>query len=108
MNDQKNSGITPEEAALANELPRAAEVWPSRREFIGQVSGCAVGALALPSLEAQLLGQAAIAPAPAQSGAGTTMKVAFTVNGKPRELELDTRTTLLDALREHLHLTGSK
>ena len=36
------------------------------------------------------------------------MKVAFKVNGQPRELELDPRTTLLDALREHLHLTGSK
>src|SRR3954451_23541399 len=35
-------------------------------------------------------------------------KVSFTVNGLARELELDTRTTLLDALREHLHLTGSK
>ena len=35
-------------------------------------------------------------------------KVSFTVNGKARELELDTRTTLLDALREHLHLTGTK
>ena len=30
------------------------------------------------------------------------------VNGQPRALELDTRTTLLDALREHLHLTGTK
>jgi xanthine dehydrogenase YagT iron-sulfur-binding subunit len=36
------------------------------------------------------------------------MKVAFKVNGKSCELELDTRTTLLDALREHLRLTGSK
>src|ERR1700675_1994809 len=36
------------------------------------------------------------------------LKVAFEVNGKDCELELDTRTTLLDALREHLHLTGSK
>ena len=36
------------------------------------------------------------------------MKVSLTVNGKPCNLELDTRTTLLDALREHLHLTGSK
>ncbi len=34
--------------------------------------------------------------------------VSFTVNGKPRELEVDTRTTLLDALRENLHLTGTK
>ncbi|MDB6095527.1 MAG: (2Fe-2S)-binding domain protein [Verrucomicrobia bacterium] len=38
----------------------------------------------------------------------TLMKVAFKVNGQPRELELDTRTTLLDALREHLKLTGTK
>ncbi len=30
------------------------------------------------------------------------------MNGKPRELALDTRTTLLDALRDHLHLTGTK
>ncbi len=35
-------------------------------------------------------------------------KVSLTVNGQRRELELDTRTSLLDAAREHLHLTGSK
>ncbi|MFM0139366.1 aldehyde dehydrogenase iron-sulfur subunit PaoA [Caballeronia grimmiae] len=35
-------------------------------------------------------------------------KVMLHVNGVPRELSLDTRTTLLDALREHLHLTGTK
>ena len=35
-------------------------------------------------------------------------KVSFTVNGENRALDLDTRTTLLDALREHLHLTGTK
>jgi len=37
-----------------------------------------------------------------------TYKVAMTVNGKPHRLTLDPRTTLLDALREHLHLTGTK
>ena len=37
-----------------------------------------------------------------------TMPVSFKVNGKRRQLTLDTRTTLLDALREHLRLTGSK
>jgi xanthine dehydrogenase YagT iron-sulfur-binding subunit len=30
------------------------------------------------------------------------------VNGQPRSLDVDTRTTLLDLLREHLHLTGTK
>jgi xanthine dehydrogenase YagT iron-sulfur-binding subunit len=34
--------------------------------------------------------------------------VAFTVNGQTRRVELDTRVTLLDALREHLLLTGTK
>src|SRR5687767_7080171 len=38
----------------------------------------------------------------------TMAKVALTVNGTVRELEVDTRTTLLDALREQLHLTGTK
>src|SRR5271154_5845556 len=40
--------------------------------------------------------------------AGSDLQIALTVNGQPRELELDVRTTLLDALREHLHLTGTK
>ncbi|MHC2257330.1 xanthine dehydrogenase YagT iron-sulfur-binding subunit [Bradyrhizobium embrapense] len=35
-------------------------------------------------------------------------RVSFDVNGETHQLELDTRTTLLDALREHLHLTGTK
>ena len=43
-----------------------------------------------------------------QMTAGYTSSVRFTVNRVPRELELDTRVTLLDALREHLKLTGSK
>ena len=30
------------------------------------------------------------------------------MNGKMQKLEIDTRTTLLDSLREHLHLTGTK
>lgn len=45
---------------------------------------------------------------PLISGAPSISRVSFTVNGAARELELDTRTTLLDALREHLDLTGSK
>jgi xanthine dehydrogenase YagT iron-sulfur-binding subunit len=35
-------------------------------------------------------------------------KVSLQINGSVRDLMLDTRTTLLDALREHLHLTGTK
>lgn len=36
------------------------------------------------------------------------MRTTITVNGEARSLDLDPRTTLLDALREHMGLTGSK
>src|SRR6201997_4394844 len=36
------------------------------------------------------------------------IKVAFSVNEHPQQLTLDPRTTLLDALREHLDFTGVK
>ncbi|NVH75778.1 aldehyde dehydrogenase iron-sulfur subunit [Paraburkholderia sp. JPY432] len=44
----------------------------------------------------------------AQTPAPATSRLTLHVNGETHELELDTRTTLLDALREHLHLTGTK
>ena len=37
-----------------------------------------------------------------------TIRTSLTVNGQPKTLTLDGRTTLLDTLREHLGLTGSK
>ncbi|KQP14034.1 aldehyde dehydrogenase iron-sulfur subunit PaoA [Pseudorhodoferax sp. Leaf267] len=47
------------------------------------------------------------APRPA-AGAAPLHKLTLTVNRQPYTVELDTRTTLLDLLREQLHLTGSK
>jgi xanthine dehydrogenase YagT iron-sulfur-binding subunit len=47
-------------------------------------------------------GQAPVADASVMS------KVSFNVNGKAYNLKLDSRTSLLDTLREHLHLTGTK
>jgi xanthine dehydrogenase YagT iron-sulfur-binding subunit len=37
-----------------------------------------------------------------------TMPIQLLVNGRRRNLKLDVRVTVLDALRDHLHLTGSK
>src|SRR3954470_6276742 len=70
----------------------------SRREFL-IVGATSVAATTFPSvLNAQ--------PVPEQQP--VVSRVSFTVNGKLREVDLDARTTLLDALREHLHLTGTK
>lgn len=49
---------------------------------------------------------AAAASPPATGAAAASVRL--TVNGEARALDLDTRTTLLDALRDHLALTGSK
>ncbi len=73
---------------------------PTRR---GIMEGCA----ALATLGATLRGKAVAAPA-AGDPQPQTMPVSLTVNGQRHDLTLDTRTTLLDALREHLDLTGSK
>jgi xanthine dehydrogenase YagT iron-sulfur-binding subunit len=75
----------------------------TRRDLL--IVGAATAAAAPTVARAQVAppnAQAAVLEAPSIS------KVSFTVNGMARELELDTRTTLLDALREHLHLPGSK
>ncbi|MCW1887441.1 aldehyde dehydrogenase iron-sulfur subunit [Luteolibacter flavescens] len=74
----------------------------NRRDFL--ITGTAVTAATLlpPKARAQ---DAVKVPA---SDPSLMAKVSFKVNGEARELELDRRTTLLDALREHLELTGSK
>jgi xanthine dehydrogenase YagT iron-sulfur-binding subunit len=51
---------------------------------------------------------AAAAPVTAAAGADAALPVTLTVNGQTRRLSLDSRTTLLDALRDHLRLTGTK
>lgn len=68
--------------------------------------------LLLASAASVAASSAAAAPAaPADAAASTeppTTRVSLQVNGRVHALELDNRTTLLDALREHLQLTGTK
>ncbi len=73
------------------------EIEISRRGVLAG-SAATVALVAAPNVEAQ----------PAKTPPPATMPVSLTVNGKRRDLTLDTRTTLLDALREHIKLTGTK
>jgi xanthine dehydrogenase YagT iron-sulfur-binding subunit len=75
----------------------------SRRALV-IASAASVAATAAPTIA---FGQSA-APASAAPETPSMAKVSFTVNGTARQLELDTRTTLLDALRERLQLPGTK
>jgi xanthine dehydrogenase YagT iron-sulfur-binding subunit len=71
----------------------------NRREFI-QGAGLVAGVAAAGVLDA----------IPAEAGDLTVARVQVTavVNGQPRDMTVEPRTTLLDALREQLHLTGTK
>jgi xanthine dehydrogenase YagT iron-sulfur-binding subunit len=83
----------------------------ARRELLiaGALSATAA---ALPAANAQAQTPGANAPqaaaAPTATPAPVTAKVALRVNGQRYEQEVDTRTTLLDLLRERLQLTGTK
>jgi xanthine dehydrogenase YagT iron-sulfur-binding subunit len=76
----------------------------TRREML-KLTAATGGALAsgrlLPGAAPPTAAQGANAPA-------APVNVVLRVNGAEHRLTLDPRTTLLDALREHLHLTGSK
>jgi xanthine dehydrogenase YagT iron-sulfur-binding subunit len=73
--------------------------YPSRRDI---VSGGVMVSVAI--------GIPACAPAQPPAGAtnSATVPVTLSINGKLHALSLDPRTTLLDLLREHLDLTGTK
>ena len=76
----------------------------TRRELLelaAASAGAVGGGQLLPGAARPAMAQGADAmPAP--------LTVSLRVNGAEHRLALDPRTTLLDALREHLHLTGSK
>lgn len=74
----------------------------TRREVL-TVAAASTGALMSGPL---LPGHSSSAAQPAVTA--TFLDVALQVNGTEHRLSLDPRTTLLDALREHLNLTGSK
>ncbi|WP_404480424.1 aldehyde dehydrogenase iron-sulfur subunit PaoA [Novosphingobium sp. BL-52-GroH] len=54
------------------------------------------------------IGPGGVALARAEASAPPRAAVRMKVNGRQVSVDLDTRTTLLDALREHLKLTGTK
>jgi xanthine dehydrogenase YagT iron-sulfur-binding subunit len=91
------------DTSLPDPSPSLTDVELSRRSFV-KAAGVltAAAATGIPHLATAEDLQAAAATTP------RTMTLTLKVNGTPHSLTLDTRTSLLDALREHLQLTGSK
>jgi xanthine dehydrogenase YagT iron-sulfur-binding subunit len=75
--------------------------YPSRREVIGGAATASV-AMGMPS------GATAQSLQSVSGAVAFSVAVNVTVNGTRHALTLDPRTTVLDALREHLDLTGTK
>src|ERR1700716_1788973 len=78
---------------------------PARRKLLqaGAAAGGAVGAGALMPAEGAANAQAAV-----KTPAAPSVNVLLRVNGTEHQVMLDPRTSLLDAVRERLHLTGAK
>jgi xanthine dehydrogenase YagT iron-sulfur-binding subunit len=85
-------------------MPNPFEPRMTRRDVlvVGTAAAVSASAPALAAGEEAAAGAAPVAPD------AVPMPVSFEVNGQVEQLSLDPRTTLLDALREHLHLTGTK
>jgi len=86
----------------------------SRREFAKSTRRAFISRLGMASLLAStgsvgpVLGESLKKEQSLSSESKDTIPVSLRVNGKKYDLQIDPRTTLLDCLREHLHLTGSK
>jgi xanthine dehydrogenase YagT iron-sulfur-binding subunit len=82
----------------------SSDINQTRRDLLigGALSATAAALPPMACAQGPDTGQAATTPAP------VTAQVALRVNGQRHEMNLDTRTTLLDMLREHLRLTGTK
>jgi len=80
------------------------EINPSRREFIKQTS--AITTLTL--IPTSLIEAAENKFDETAAAYFETVNVSIEINGAQHQLQLEPRVTLLDLLRERLHLTGSK
>jgi len=76
----------------------------SRRKFVEGTSAGIIAVAAIPAVEAQQ--KASVTPAPQPGVPRTTIKI--TVNGVDRRVEVEDRWTLVELLRDHLELTGTK
>src|SRR5579885_2947439 len=83
----------------------------SRRDMLKR-TGAAAGAVAtgalLPEVPRSLAASSDTGAVMNTDTTSSSLAVVLHVNGQEHSLAIDPRTTLLDALREHLHLTGSK
>jgi xanthine dehydrogenase YagT iron-sulfur-binding subunit len=78
----------------------------TRRKFLSRLGTAGLLATAAPVTTA--FAQLPVKEKTTSSESKDAIPVTLTVNGKKHDLRIDPRTSLLDCLREHLHLTGSK
>jgi xanthine dehydrogenase YagT iron-sulfur-binding subunit len=82
----------------------------TRRQFLKRISATSVALAIGPTLLSLPGISVAAQTSPPPTGAASTgmMRVSLRLNGQQHAVDVDPRTTLLDLLREQLHLTGSK
>ena len=82
----------------------------TRREFVttaGVITGGLACGVPVGARQLNLVGAASVAEVAELTGTGS-VPLGLTVNGQEHRVNIDPRVTLLDLLREHLKLTGTK
>jgi xanthine dehydrogenase YagT iron-sulfur-binding subunit len=80
----------------------------TRRSFLGQVGVAGIAASAAPLMARASATQVEAPPVPAQAAVPGAVPVALKINGQEHKLRLEPRVTLLDTLRNHLQMFGTK
>jgi xanthine dehydrogenase YagT iron-sulfur-binding subunit len=116
--DDRDEPLPDDEPALSADEERLLDELgirgAARRRFLGQLGAGGLGVLAWQLLaheRALAAAHALPATTPAAHPAAAlenAVRVSFKVNGAAKSLELDSRSVLLDVLRERLELTGTK
>lgn len=103
--------LSEDEIALLEDLPELSGLGETRRRFLKQAAAMGLGSVALNLLAneelfagAEFSEDALLSPIADENAVSVKLKV----NGVEKSLTLDSRMTLLDALRERMGLTGSK
>jgi xanthine dehydrogenase YagT iron-sulfur-binding subunit len=111
LHPELQTELSADERELSALIPELTELGVERRKFLGQAAAGGLGIFALQLLaQEQVLGRMETAEGAvfASRVEENAVAVKLKINGVEKTLNLDSRVSLLDALREKLALTGTK
>jgi xanthine dehydrogenase YagT iron-sulfur-binding subunit len=110
MSKKKLPAVPGFEPSPESEKPQSNPRGVTRRSFLTRLSAGGIAVSTAPLLHTISAAQVETSPTPSATPAGSVppVPVVLNVNGRDYRLKIEPRVTLLDTLRERLHLFGTK